>query len=400
MPANDDLIHGWVSTDCGRGTSDILWSCLATTFLCVWTAMHLPVPYYHGQRRLSTRQKLVRSGIGPALISVLVPEFLACTAIGDLIVCWSGKEKINSLTQIDWTLTHQFFLTMGGVCLRSSSGRHLQIGKEEVVRAMKQSRSPSKQGPDPLDWLPELEKLTEDQIKDLAKSDTLSKLIACGQALWLVTQVVTRLCQHRAVTLLEISTCAYVSCALLSYAAWWKKSQGCMSPVMISCSDDTLSELLDRSSGGYYNQEGSGEFLWAGRDWVGEIIDEDESSGPQTIVFHLFNSLAILCPAVFGAVHVASWNVRLPSDVELWMWRGSSLYCLVIGTTLAVHMLLSSYKKMPEWMYGFDANWFLFTGPLYFIARAYMIVEVFLSLRALPPSALESVQWSSLVPHV
>ena len=120
---------------------------------------------------------------------------------------------------------------------------------------MERSGSHSKQGRNPPDWLTELEKLTEDQIKDLAISDTLSKLIACGQALWLVTQVATRLCQHRAVTLLEISICAYVLCALLSYAAWWEKSQGCVSPIMISCSDDTFSELMHRSSEGYYNQK-------------------------------------------------------------------------------------------------------------------------------------------------
>ena len=398
MPANDDLIHGWVSADCGRGTSDILWSCLATIFLCVWTAIHLPVPYYYGQQPLSTRQKLVRSGIGPALISVLVPEFLAVTAISEMTACWLAKEEIHRLTQIDWTLTHQFFLHMGGVCLRSSSGRYSQIGKVEVTGAIKHSPSQSKQRPDPLSWLSELEKLTEDQIKDLAKSDTLSKLIACGQALWLVTQVVTRLCQHRAVTLLEISTCAYVSCALLSYAAWWKKPQGCMSPIMISCPDGTFSELMDPSSGGYYDQNSRREFLWAGRNWV-EATDF-ESGGPQTIVFHLCVSLAVLCPAVFGAVHVASWNFRLPSDVELWMWRGSSLCCLITGTTLGVYMLLSAYDKTPSWLTDFYKKFLLFVGPLYIIVRAYMMVEVFLSLRALPPSAFESVQWSSLIPHV
>ena len=398
MPANDDLIHGWVSTHCGRGTSDILWSCLVTMFLCIWTAMHLPTPYYHGQRPLSTRQKLVRSGIGTALISVLVPEFLAVTAMGEMTACWQAKEEIRHLTQIDWTLTHQFFLDMGGICLRSSSGRYLQIGKEEVTRAMKGSGSHSIRGRNPPDWLTELEKLTEDQIKDLAKSDTLSKLIACGQALWLVTQVVTRLCQHRAVTLLEISTCAYVLCALLSYAAWWKKPQGCMSPIMISCSDDTFSELMHRSSGGYYNQKNSGEFFWAGRDWQESINFENRK--PQTVVLHLYASLAPLCPAVFGAVHVASWNVRLPSDVELWMWRASSLYCLIIGTMVAVAMLLSAYDKLSDRLDGIFINFFLFFGPLYIIIRAYMIVEVFLSLRTLPLSAFQSVQWSSFVPHV
>ncbi len=105
MPANDDLLHGWVSTNCGRGTSDILWSCLATIFLCVYTAIHLPVPLYHEQQPLSIRQKLIRSGIGPALISIVAPEFLAITAIGELTATWSAKKEMRRLTNMDWTLT-------------------------------------------------------------------------------------------------------------------------------------------------------------------------------------------------------------------------------------------------------------------------------------------------------
>ena len=402
MPANDNLIHGWVSTDCGRGTSDILWSCLATIFLCVWTAMHLPVPYYRGQQPLSMRQKIIRSGIVPALVSVIAPEFLAFTAVCELTASWIGKKEIKSLTQVDWTLTHQFFLAMGGVCLRSPSGRYLQIGKEEVVVALKPSHSDSKQAKHPPDWVLELENLTEDQIKDLAKSDTLSKLITCGQALWLVTQIVSRVCQHQAVTLLEVSTCAYVSCALLSYGAWWKKPQGCTSPIMITCSDDAMSKIVNRSHVSYYyTKETWEEFFWAGRHWLDSLGDTKINHRLTSIIVGLVG----LCPSIFGAIHVASWNIILPSDVELWMWRASSIYCLILGVTFVMITFVmifgsSDFDKPESWMKFFISWFILFVVVLYIIVRVYMIVEVFISLRALPPSAFESVQWSSFLPHV
>ena len=407
MPANDDLINGWVSTDCGRGTSDILWSCLATILLCVWTAIHLPVPLYHGQRPLSIQEKLVGSRTIPALISIIAPEYLAITAVAELTASWLGKGEIKRLTQIDWTLTHQFFLDMGGICLKSPSGRYQQIGKDEVIKAMKSSRSHDNHQDDPSDWISELEKLTEDQIKEVAKSDTLSKLIACGQALWLATQVVSRLYQHRAVTLLEVSTCAYVSCALLSYAAWWKKPQGCTSPIIITCSAEAMSEICSGSFKGYYSeiQVTWKALFWAGRHWS-KFMDAIDTNNFMDLGYNVFLGLTALCPTLFGAIHVASWNTRLPSGVELWMWRGSSIYCLTAGVVFAIAVnvladVLGGSQRLRDW-YEDVLTYFIFAFlPLvYIIVRIYMIVEVFLSLRALPRSAFESVQWSSFIPHV
>lgn len=359
--------------------------------------MHLPVPYYRGQQPLSMRQKIVRSGIGPAVISVIAPEFLAFTALCELTKSWLGREDIRRRTQIEWTLTHQYFLDMGGVCLRSPSGRYLQIGTDEVIVAIESSRSDDKQTSDPPDWILELKKLTEDQIKDFAKSDTLSKVITCGQALWLVTQVMSRVCRHQAITLLEVSTCAYVSCALLSYAAWWKKPQGCKSPIVITCSDDAMSDIVTRSIEPYYYEtEEVEEIFWAGRHW-GTVVDFEYGSD-----YYYVLGLMGLYPAIFGAIHVASWNIILPSNVEQWMWRASSIYCLIPGATLTMLIVVTfaNWSKPPSWIDDFLMSSFYLLIVLYIIVRVFMIVEIFLSLRALPPSAFESVQWSSFLPHV
>lgn len=398
MPANDDLVHGWVSTDCGRGTSNILWSCLATILLCVWTVIHLPVPEYCGNSPLSKRQRIVRSGVGPALISVVAPEFLAISALNDLAHALQRKKSIKRLTRIDWTLTSQFFLDMGGLCIRSPSGRYLQLQTTEVIRAMQASPNNDKSTTTHSDWISELENLTGDQIKDLAKSDTLTKLIACGQALWLVAQVLSRLCQHQAITLLEVSTCAYVSCALLSYAAWWKKPQACPSPIIMTCSDEAISEFVkDYYERPYYESETWKELVWAGRQWpTSSDLDSDND-----LLYYIGTGLLGLCPTLFGAIHVASWNITLPSNLELWMWRASSIYCLMAGVIVVAIGVPMDSDRLPSSVETclFYLLYFVMF-PIYVLTRIYMIVEVFLSLRALPRSAFESVQWSSFIPHI
>lgn len=358
--------------------------------------IHLPVPFYRGGRALSRRQKLVRSGIGTALFTVVAPEFLAVTALMELLDSWHEKKVIQRLTQMKWTFTHQFFVRMGGICLKSPSGGHLQLGRIEVISALKAKNSDSKNTIDNSHWVSELEKLTEDQILDLAKSDTLTKLIACGQTLWLVTQVVSRLFQHQAVTLLEVSTCAYVLCALLSYAAWWKKPQGCTSPIMILCSDEALSEFKSgQSESYYYETEDIWEFLWAGQHWS-EVYPDYEGNFD-----YLFMGCVLgLWPALFGAIHVASWNISLPSGVELWMWRASSVYCLIAGVAITVVLYFFGDDNLPSWAETTLSILPIAITLVYIIVRIYMIVEVFISLRALPRSAFETVQWSSFIPHI
>ena len=62
--------------NCGRGTVDILWQCLARIFLCVYTALHLNVP----AQPLSTLLAFLRKLLCVTL-SILAPEFVVWRAV-------------------------------------------------------------------------------------------------------------------------------------------------------------------------------------------------------------------------------------------------------------------------------------------------------------------------------
>ena len=241
------------------------------------------------------------------------------------------------------------------------------------------------------DWIDKFMMFNEDDIFAVSKADSLTKMITCFQALWFVTQVVSRLVENRAVTLLEVSTCAYVFSAFITYLCWWKKPQNCSVPLMIDCSNETI----EKSSGSTYEEfEGTWrEYLW-GASWL-ELGEEHYLYTTLSITFLGF-------PVFFGAIHVAAWNNTLPSQVEVWMWRSSTLLCSVISllfiACLYLFFILDKFREIGRDRLNDILFYTMFS--LYVVVRIYMIFEVFFSMRALPHSAYSTVSWSAAVPHI
>ena len=391
-----DLIHGWVSTNCGRGTIDIIWSCFFTIFFCVWTALHPPIPEYRGNQPRSFRDKIVSSNIVPALISLIAPEFLIVTAVRDFLSALDGVKILQRLPNSEgMSLTHGFFLCNGGFCFKSPANEYHQLSFTEMEHILAQSKSITSASKSEA-WFHELTSISEDQINNLAKADSLTKVIACGQALWTVTQIISRLDEHEAVTLLEISTTAYVFCAICAYAAWWKKPQGCSAPIIIPVPNDVFNTFLP--SGMHYHNGGLREFVWAGQHWRsnnGHIVNTNEK-----IEDFLNFGLIALISSIYGAIHIAAWNVTLPTEPELWLWRVCAISCTVIPCLLTVIWVKQS-ARIAVGIAGYSRVLpIVGLVILYPVIRIYMIVETLISLRALPPSAYDTVQWSSFIPHL
>ena len=417
-----DLVHGWVSTSCGRGTADIIWSCLATILLCTWTALHLPVPNGKGAFVSGWTRKV------PGLfMTVLAPETLSTIAFSTFLGALQAAAALRRLGVESCTLTHGYFLTMDGFRLRSPKG-DVQILDLDHVRYIAdvgnvnrfQRSSKSFDAGHVLDfqqadWVHRLRETREATVLDLAKSDGFTKLATCVQALWLLTQVISRWIQGLSATLLEISSIAFVVCGMLAYGAWWKRPQDCMSPIIFDCSEQE------------FHASKEARIFGSGDDNVSILRTTRESFAwiqPRSRGLTAVLCISYLTSSLFAAIHAAAWNYPFPTTTEKHLWRLSVLACLLLPGLVLSAFGIGAYKFSIEEVDTcthvlFRRPWRLllrfrlrdcvatlllltvYIGSVLYVAvRLFMIIETFISFRALPSSAFQSVSWSGLIPHV
>lgn len=89
------------------------------------------------------------------------------------------------------------------------------------------------------DTLPDI---SEEEIKDKSKSDSLAKTIACVQAIWFCVQCIARWVERLPVSQLELTTFAHSICTILIFMAWWKKPQNMEKAHILK--DDRLKPLV------------------------------------------------------------------------------------------------------------------------------------------------------------
>lgn len=108
-----------------------------------------------------------------------------------------------------------------------------------------------------------------------------------------------------------------------------------------------------------------------------------------------------LAGALFGAVHCLAWHFSFPSHAEEIMWRSASVGvvgpCAATFTGVVIWPILNNSPFILEFILVILMSMISFAYP---IARISLIVLAVTSLRSLPPSALETVDWVELFPHI
>ena len=145
-------------------------------------------------------------------------------------------------------------------------------------------------------------------------------------------------------------------------------------------------------------------------DYIGNWATEEllrDMSGFVMGMIVWFASMA------YGGLHATAWNGHFPSDVEMWLWRASSICIAGSGLVWIMINLLAhtstGFKAYWGRVESLRAHWTSLVslgtlaticGLAYLLARIFLVVEAFISLRKLPAAAYETLQWSQLVPHL
>ena len=159
------------------------------------------------------------------LLTFFTPEYVVIFALGEWLEAKRVTKRVHGAFSIDWTawynhassddgykwwtMIHSHFVLIGGFALRDDTGIK-EIGIDTFLRHV--------QAGDILNPV-----IMEDDIKDKSTSDGLAKAILIVQLCWFATQIVVRLVNHLAVTLVELDTVCMALFTLPLIFCWWKK---------------------------------------------------------------------------------------------------------------------------------------------------------------------------------
>lgn len=129
---------------------------------------------------------------------------------------------------------------------------------------------------------------------------------------------------------------------------------------------------------------------------------------------------------VYGGIHMAAREYHFPSEVEELLWLLSTSYIVYIGgggivrdglNTLIRRYARSTsydspnrfcqyfaYRTAKIWFWeGLEYSEYLVIIPavlLYGLARVYIVIEAFISLRSMSADSYDTPNWSELIPHL
>ena len=415
---NETLLHGWQAEPHGRGTWSIVWSCLATNFICTWPALHLNVPKHHGQWYLLSRK------IGWMSVAAIAPEFILYRSVNNFFGARALSKYFIRRGLHEWTLTHTQFAFADGFWTRTSAGKPSPCDAKKLCQLIENGAI---DGPS----------ISKAELMSRGKSDWSVKLIAVLQIIWFVVQTLVRAIQHYQTTVLEIITVVFAFCSVLIYGFSWHQPQGLEYPVVLEerdlkpATDAAISRQVSKETHQAEdeskrhielntNETGSKQ-EYNGLQGVEEGQTKQEAQPASShkrreMLSHLQNRYVreravnnvppfvfILFACGFGAIHCLGWNSPFPTTKERLAWH----ICAITTTVMPFFCVTLFYlSKWIEGKYNTITDYNIIISVvvppsilLHAIGRTTIVVLAFISLRALPADAFQTVNWNNYIPH-
>jgi hypothetical protein len=446
---------GWTSSPNQRGTIDIIWSSLATMFLCSWSVLCLNVPSQDdGFFRIIYRRFWLTA------LCFLGPEFTLQIAFGQYASARQSVSDFAAAGDREWTMAHAFYADMGGFILQTHDNfPAIPINAKQLLWLVQKG-------------IIERPKVDTRAIKDKNKVDGLLRLITLCQVSWFAANTIGRAISGLRITCLELTASAFIICTLATTFLWLHKPADVVWAENIQ-TNLTMNEIYLKAcesmgvNDAYIycrtpldiisREEWAWSKYWS--NWINILRIMHIRFAPKTMPADRFENtislpiplpLYLLCFTItltYCGVFVSAWNFTFPTVVESYLWRGASLTLLGCAFLYAAitHLILEAYPVLKA---KFRANilnlkeesefqvahktWFRqkvhsvaqdirnnSVGrdpalelplkailPVYVLAfiycccRTYIFIEDFVELRSLPASVYETVNWSSFLIHL
>ncbi len=458
-----NLKQGWTPQPEGRGTLNVLWSCLITMVLCSWSTLCMNMPGPSESRTQILRRKLALTALG-----FLCPEMIFEIALGQWL---SARQSVtdfdssgfgNRSIKGGWTMKEAFFTDMGGFILHTRDQLPFPPDAKQLHYLV--SRQYLK-----------LPILDHRELEDKNKVDGFLRAITLCQITWFVINTVGRWAQHLVVTTAELTTVSFGLCTLMNSFCWWHKPADAILAEVIE-SDITINDILKaegqapdvwkRTPLDFVNRN---EWWWS-RCWanflnilrkmhltygsdvtpIDRIADSLQKELPmKSEVLYIGMAFTSGCFAVL----FMGWNYNSPTRTEQILWRAACVTMLamllilffcaqLVGTYSALRRTFrrrsasnpfrtngieSGYqpkmstksknmrKRLNIALDGVRNNSvdrdpllhvplkimipIYIIATLYCHARTYILIADIIEQRSLPASAYMAVDWAKLWPH-
>lgn len=313
------------------------------------------------------------------LVSIIFPEYLIIISLSDWWLARLDTKKMHGNGYTEWTMTHAFFANMGGLILeqgRNNDKTFHPIHGKALLTLLQDGHI-------------KLPRLTREEIQDKSKTDLLIKAAVVLQVGWILIQIGARLALGLPVSELELVTIVFILCTATVYCFWWHKPLDVRTPHLIPCYD-LPKGLLDKITDSFpKNSLVGGRITNDMALRMGGILRYSGTTREE----RLFNTnylflLAGFLGVIVGGIHSLIAIVSIPSQALVLL--------VLIGCIVSWEKVNIKSKPIME---RCMAPFVLLPMVAHIVARATLMVLVFVCFRSAPVELYHNIQWSALIPH-